>query len=113
MAYDIKSLLNFYKYPEANWQYVSDVVDQTIEALEDVATVEKLEVNNSELFSLLPEEDEFDEEIDMLNEALESDDDEAIKGLIETVRDRLLLKGESYERTREFAEKDYAPGLMS
>lgn len=112
MAYDINSLLNFYKYPEANWQYVSDVVDQTIEALEDVATVEKLEINNSELFSLLPEEDEFDEEIDMLNEALDMkkcDMVEQIKDVIELLK----AKSEGYERTREFAEKDYAQGSNS
>ena len=106
MSYDINRLLNFYKYPNDNWQYVEDVVDQTVEALESIGDVEVLEVSNSELFSLLPCEDEFDEEIDILTDALDMKKDDMIEN-IKDVINLLKAKSEGYERTREMAEADY------
>lgn len=106
MSYDINSLLNYYKYPMNNWQYVGDVMEQTVDALDDVSKLEDLECNNAELLSLLPCEDELDEELDMLTDALGMKKCDMIEQ-IKDVRLRLKLKAESYERTRETAEKDY------
>ena len=106
MSYDTNSLLNFYKYPNDNWQYVSDVVDQTIQALEDISKLEDLECNNSELFSLLPCEDELDEEVDILTDILDMKKDDMIENIKDVIT-RLKAKSEGYERTREMAEKDY------
>ena len=104
---NIPKLINFYKYPIDNHQYIhEDITLATVDALESIGDVEELEINNSELFSLLPCEDEFDEEIDILTDALDMKKDDMI-GNIKNVISRLKAKSEGYERTREMAEADY------
>lgn len=104
---DIPKLINFYRYPMDNYQYIhEDITLATIEALESIGDVEELEVNNSELFSLLPCEDELDEEIDILTDALDMNKDDMIENIKDVIT-RLKAKSEGYERTREMAEADY------
>lgn len=104
---NIPKLINFYKYPMDNHQYIhDDITLATVEALESIGDVEELEVNNSELFSLLPCEDELDEEIDILTDALDMNKDDMIENIKDVIT-RLKAKSEGYERTREMAEADY------
>lgn len=104
---DIPKLINFYKYPMDNHQYIhEDITLATVEALESIDDVEELEIHNSELFSLLPCEDELDEEIDILTDSLDMKKDDMIKQIKDVIT-RLKAKSEGYERTREMAEEDY------
>ena len=104
---NIPKLINFYKYPMDNHQYIhGDITLATVEALESIGDVDDLKCNNAELFSLLPCEDEFDEEIDILTDVLDMKKDDMIEN-IKDVINRLKAKSEGYERTREMAEVDY------
>lgn len=104
---DIPKLIDFYKYPVDNHQYIhEDITLVTVEALESIDYVEDLECNNAELFSLLPCEDELDEEIDILTDVLDMKKDDMIEN-IKDVINRLKAKSEGYERIREMAEADY------
>ena len=95
---NIPRLIECFKYPESSaTTYQGDIADDVIDVLEEV---------NSELFAMLPCEDIFDDVIDELDAITTMNKPEMILNIKKCIK-QLNKRAEQFERSREFAQKDY------
>lgn len=108
MAIDILQMINCYRCPlPFMTMYQGDIVQDTIEALEDLETlVDNEGIDVGEVFDRLPEHDDLDEVIDVLESALEMDEPEMIAEIIKAI-DLIVVKSKGYALTRQEIQEEY------
>lgn len=104
---DVNKLISCFEYPElCAPNYHGDMVSDVIDTLKRVSEIETLNDDKSELFSLLPGDDELDDIKDILSDSLEMNKSEMIIQIKRCI-EILDHKTDAYEHTKEYASVTY------
>lgn len=105
---DLQRLIDCYRVPITFVPlYQGDIAGDTIEALQDLDALQDADGSDVyEVFTHLPEKDDLDELIDVLEDALEVNKPEMIAG-IKKALELIVAKRDKYAQTRDDVHEEY------